>query len=108
MGATDVWVTASFTAREGKADALAKQARLLVGKVQREPGCLKYDCYLEVKNPLEFTIIEHWASQADLDVHSNAEALQWWAKAAADLREPAVVVKILKDLPGAPDDPGAA
>lgn len=98
MSAKDVWVVASFVCKEGKRGELLKHLPALVEEVQKEPGCIKYDCYQDTKNPLAFTFIEHWASQEALDVHGQAAALQKWRAVSGDLREPEMKVQGLKDI----------
>lgn len=98
MRAQDVWVVASFNCKEGKRGELLKHLPALVEAVQKEPGCLKYECYQDTQNPLAFTMIEHWASQEALDVHGQAEALRKWREVSADLLEPPTKIQVLKDI----------
>lgn len=98
MSAKDVWVVANFVCKAGKRDELLKHLPGLVEEVQKEPGCIKYDCYQDTQNPLAFTFIEHWESQEVLDVHSQAPALKKWQEISGDLREPGTKVQVLKDI----------
>jgi len=94
----DVWVVASFTCKDGALEEIMRHIAVLVSAVQQEPGCLKYDCYRDTKNPRAFTFIEHWASQRDLDVHGRSEAIEHWKKVAEGLREPGMTVQVLMDI----------
>jgi quinol monooxygenase YgiN len=95
MPKSSVHVLATFTCREGKVDELIENLKILVPKVQAEPGCLKYDCYRDIDDPLRFTFIEEWASTEDLAVHSAGENLKWWGPASASLRVPGTDVRKL-------------
>lgn len=98
MSGKDVWVVASFTCKEGKVEELLKHLKVLVDEVQKEPGCIKYDCYQDAKNPLDFTFIEHWESQEALDVHGNAAALRKWRPVSEGLRTSAPKVQVLNAI----------
>lgn len=98
MSGKDVWVVASFVCREGKEEELLKHLKVLVEEVQQEPGCIKYDCYQDTKEPLAFTIIEHWESQELLDIHGEGAAIKKWREVSEGLREPGTKVQILKDI----------
>jgi quinol monooxygenase YgiN len=49
---------------------LAEQARLS----KQEPGCQRFDVYHSKNDGRVFIIVEHWDSQADLDLHREALA----------------------------------
>ena len=58
-----------MTAKSSKGEALEQ---LLVGLLEpsrNEQGCLKYELYQRTEQPLQFVIIETWASAATLDAH---------------------------------------
>lgn len=43
------------------------------GELSRaEPGCLRFEVYQSQNDPNVFVLNEHWATQADLDVHQQA------------------------------------
>ncbi len=98
MQKTSVHVLATFSCKAGKADELIQNLKVLVPKVQAEPGCIKYDCYRDLADPLRFTFIEEWASAEDLAVHAAGENLVWWNKVAAGLREPGTDLRKLQQV----------
>lgn len=51
-------------------DHLAGAMRLSRG----EPGCLRFDVYHSTAEPRRFLLVEHWASQPDLDAHRLGQA----------------------------------
>jgi quinol monooxygenase YgiN len=95
MEKPSVQVLATFKCKANKVDELVKNLKVLVPKVQAEPGCTKYDCYQDLADPLRFTFIEEWASADDLAVHAAGDNLVWWNKVAADLREPGTDIRKL-------------
>ena len=98
MSEQDVWVVASFTCKEGALEEIVRHIAVLVSAVQQEPGCLKYDCYRDTKNPRAFTFIEHWASQGDLDVHGSTATMARWRGVSENLRESGTTVQVLMDI----------
>ena len=98
MNRKDVWVVASFVCKEGKEQELLKHLLVLVDEVNREPGCIKYDCYQDTENPLSFTFIEHWESQEHLDAHAAGAAVERWREVSGHLREPGTEVRVLRDV----------
>jgi quinol monooxygenase YgiN len=46
-----------------------------VKPTRAEPGCLRYDLFVDVSDPAQFTFIEEWASRKDLDRHSQSAHL---------------------------------
>ena len=94
----DVWVVASFVCKEGAEGEIIKHLPVLVSAVQKEPGCIKYDCYRDTQNPRAFTFIEHWASQSDLDVHGNTATMAQWRAVSDSLRESGTNVQVLTDI----------
>jgi len=43
-----------------------------VAPTRREQGCLRYDLFIDVANPGQFTFIEEWASREDLERHGQS------------------------------------
>jgi quinol monooxygenase YgiN len=95
MQKSSVQVLATFSCKAGKVDELVKNLKILVPKVQAEAGCIKYDCYRDLADPLRFTFIEEWASAEDLAVHAAGENLVWWNKVADELRVPGTDIRKL-------------
>ena len=98
MSKPNVHVLATFTCKADKVDELIINLKILISKVQAEAGCIKYDCYRDLADPLRFTFIEEWASAEDLAVHAAGENLKWWGPVSADLREPGTDVRKLTGI----------
>lgn len=98
MKGKDVWVVASFVCKEGKEQELPNHLLVLIDEVNREPGCIKYDCYQDTENPLAFTFIEQWESQEHLDAHAVGAAVERWREVSGALREPGTEVQVLRNV----------
>jgi quinol monooxygenase YgiN len=57
--------------RPEKSDAFEAFFRGHVEASRAEPGCIEYHMLRDKQDPTLFIFYEIWASQADLDVHSN-------------------------------------
>jgi quinol monooxygenase YgiN len=78
MARQDLWVTATYTVKDGMAEAMKPHLHQLIGAVRQEHGCLFDDCVQNGKNPNAFMFIEHWATRADFDAHvAGAPAKKW-------------------------------
>ncbi|MGI9146435.1 MAG: putative quinol monooxygenase [Chloroflexota bacterium] len=43
-------------------------------KAQQEPGCLQFEVFRSALEPERYVLLEHWESQAALDVHAKGMA----------------------------------
>lgn len=57
--------------RPEKAEAFEAFFRAYVEPSRAEPGCIEYHMLRDKQDPTLFIFYEVWASEADLDVHSN-------------------------------------
>lgn len=71
-----VRLLASFRAHEGRADELAKLLEGLVAPTHEEPGCERYELWRDDDDPHEFTFVEVWSSQGELDAHASSAHLR--------------------------------
>ncbi|KPH01108.1 antibiotic biosynthesis monooxygenase [Pseudomonas sp. RIT-PI-q] len=62
--------------RPEKSDAFEAFFRGHVEASRAEPGCIEYHMLRDKQDPTLFIFYEIWASQADLDVHSNLPHMQ--------------------------------
>jgi quinol monooxygenase YgiN len=66
-------VVAKQFVKPGKLEEFLPVAKLLVEETNRkDAGCLKYEMYQDLANPLIVTVIEEWESQEALDKHMKA------------------------------------
>ena len=64
-----------FTAETAEiADRAIEAAVERCKKAQQEPGCLQFEVFRSALRPEQYVLLEHWASQDDLDVHARGMA----------------------------------
>jgi quinol monooxygenase YgiN len=66
---SEVVVVVTLRAQPGKDEEMRAVLTAGSGETHVEDGCLVYAMHQRVDDPLEFAIIECWASQAHLDAH---------------------------------------
>ena len=71
-----VKVIAQFFIAEGRLSDAIAAAKELVGKTRAEKGCLQYDMFQDNADSANLVLIEGWATQEDLDVHSESAHFQ--------------------------------
>lgn len=64
----------SITALPGKGAELLEVYRGRCTEIQKEPGCLQFEVFQSGLNPDKLVLLELWADQAALDVHSKLNA----------------------------------
>jgi len=62
--------------RPEQAEAFAALFHAYVEPSRAEPGCIEYHMLRDQQDPTLFIFYEIWASQADLDRHSNLPHMQ--------------------------------
>lgn len=76
MAEGTVRVVARIVAKSDRTSELGELLRSLVPPTRSEKGCIQYDLLQNQAEPADFTFVEVWASQADLDAHLASEHLQ--------------------------------
>ena len=71
-----VRVVARVVARPGKIEELRVVLQGLVEPTRREPGCVTYELLQNMADPTDFTFVEEWSSNADLDAHLQSAHLR--------------------------------
>ncbi|MCZ7625998.1 MAG: antibiotic biosynthesis monooxygenase [Candidatus Methylomirabilota bacterium] len=69
MSDQGVRVVARVVARPGKIEELRVVLQGLVEPTRREPGCVTYELLQNRADPTDFTFVEEWRSEAELDAH---------------------------------------
>jgi quinol monooxygenase YgiN len=64
-------IVATVTVKAEFKDDVLKAIKTVVDATRKEPGCIFYDVYEDVNNPLKFVFIETWKSQAAIDFHNK-------------------------------------
>lgn len=64
----------SITAAPGRGAELLEAYRSRCQEVMQEPGCEQFEIFQSGLDPDKLVLLEHWADQAALAVHSKANA----------------------------------
>lgn len=78
-------VIAHITAKPDTIDATRELLRALILPTRIEKGCIVYELYQNEADPTDFTFIEEWTSDEDLDSHSESDHLKNFAAEGASL-----------------------
>lgn len=76
MSDNGVRVVARIVAHPGKVEELRAVLHGLVEPTRREPGCVTYELLQNTADPTDFTFVEEWSSEADLDAHLQSAHLR--------------------------------
>ena len=71
-----------------KPDTIEATRELLIGQILPtliEVGCVTYQLFQNEADPTDFTFIEEWTSNEDLDAHSESDHLKNFAAEGASL-----------------------
>lgn len=58
--------------KEGKQEQFVALAHEMQKESRLEEGCISYDIYQNINEPLVFTFVERWSSQEAVDAHNNS------------------------------------
>ena len=65
-------VIAHLHAAPGHEAVVREALESFVAPTRLEAGCIRYDLFQDVNDPLKFTFIEEWESPAALEAHSKS------------------------------------
>ena len=85
MSGTSLRVVARVKALPGKVEATRSILLALIEPTRQELGCITYELLQNKRDPTDFTFVEEWASDADLDLHSTSNHLAETVSKLADL-----------------------
>ena len=83
MNQGSVRVVAKIEALPGKADVVREILGKLIEPTRKEAGCITYELWQNRSNETDFTFVEIWGSESELDAHA---ASQHRKAVAAELR----------------------
>jgi quinol monooxygenase YgiN len=70
-------VVAKQSVKAGKLEEFLPIAKQLVEETnKKDAGCIKYEMYQDLSDPLIVTVIEEWESDAALDAHMKSAHFQ--------------------------------
>ena len=79
-----IYVVATLTIHQGKADALLAAARPAIEETRKEQGCIAYDLHRSVTAPDTFVFVERWVTRENLAAHMQMPHFKVWREAARD------------------------
>jgi quinol monooxygenase YgiN len=65
-------IVAHITTSAEHQAVVEKAFQAVVAATRREEGCVSYVLYQHNDNPLKYTFVEEWTSQAAIDAHHNS------------------------------------
>ena len=80
-----VRVVAHITAKPETIDATRELLTTLILPTRIELGCITYQLFQNEADPTDFTFIEEWTSDADLNAHLQSDHLKQVAAEGANL-----------------------
>jgi quinol monooxygenase YgiN len=86
--ADPILVIATVKVRAGTEAAFKEAAELILAPTHAEAGSLSYGFYQSPTEPSEFTTVEVWRSQADIDQHMKLPFMQSFFKTVGGLFAP--------------------
>jgi quinol monooxygenase YgiN len=92
-----VIVTAEFTPRPGRRDALVEALRIAIAEVHEEEGCLLYALHDAADGTI--VMIEKWSTTTALDAHAAGAAVARLDASIAELIARPVIVTRLAPIP---------
>lgn len=79
-------VVAKQFVKAGKLEEFLPVAKTLVEETnKKDAGCIKYEMYQDLSNPLIVTVIEEWESDTALDAHMKSAHFQGLIPTITDL-----------------------
>lgn len=91
-----VVVVATLSPKPGRLQDLIDAMGAIVPLVHAEPGC---ELYAVHSDGTDVIMVERWASQEALTVHSKADALKAFGAATGDILDGAPVVLVTENVP---------
>jgi quinol monooxygenase YgiN len=73
---TSLRVVARITARPETVDEVGTILRSFIEPTRQEAGCVTYELLQNRSDPTDFTFVEEWTSDGELDRHLASEHLQ--------------------------------
>lgn len=80
-GADELAIVAHVTVKPEFKEEMMKAFEAVVEGTRKEPGNISYILYQDANDPLKYTFVEIWESQAAIDAHNNSAHFQEFAKA---------------------------
>ena len=69
-------VVARIEAKPDKVEEVRELLLALIEPTRREQGCVTYELLQNREDPCDFTFVEEWACDSDLDAHAASDHLR--------------------------------
>ncbi len=73
MEKDSVQIVAHIVAREGEETRVLAELEKLIEPTRAEPGCLKYELFVNKENPADFVFVEEYESDAAFQSHMDSK-----------------------------------
>lgn len=78
---TELKIVAVLIIKDAYKEELADVLKTVINASRKEAGCISYDLYQDIKNPLKFTFIETWKNQQAIDEHNATDHFKTFVSA---------------------------
>lgn len=68
---SELFIVVAIRAKSGTEGELRRDLTAVVEPSRKEPGCLRYELFVDQSDPARFVFVEHWASREARDKHHN-------------------------------------
>ncbi len=65
-------ITVFCTSRPGAENELIALCTGMIEPSRKEPGCIRYSFYRDLRRPEQFFFYEEWADQGSIDAHNRS------------------------------------
>lgn len=90
-------IVAVIVAKAAYQSELEKIFHTVVDETRKEQGNVSYDLHQDISNPLKYTILEVWKSQAAIDLHNESAHFKAFV-AAVDGKIDSLTVDVIRKV----------
>lgn len=94
---TELKIIATVVVKAAFQDELVKVFHTVVDETRKETGNVSYDLHQDTKDPLKYTILEVWKSQAAIDEHNETAHFKAFVN-AIEGKTDSLTVDIIKKI----------
>lgn len=94
---TELKIVATIVVKAAHQQEMEKVFHTVVDATRKEAGNVSYDLHQDVKNPLKYTILEVWKSQAAIDEHNESTHFKAFV-AAVEEKVDSLAVDVIKKV----------
>ncbi|HSP47128.1 MAG TPA: putative quinol monooxygenase [Clostridiaceae bacterium] len=80
-------IVAKYRLKPGVREEYLELAKELVEETRKEAGCLTYDLYEDITEPLILAMLEEWKDEEAIDAHMESEHMKRIIPSLRALRE---------------------